>query len=421
MRRRHILIAAAIGLLLGSLSLTVVPERDGAAATTEHRPGFAGCSGIDDGVDDPGPAGADADGPAPTTSTTAPPRRPPARPSAADAGTEPDPDPPALPLDPPVPEEVPLPAPGAVDLPPEAAEGSAHAPAFAPSGAHLAFVVDAPGGDAHLWLAAAAQGWRGAPVPGVAGHVRAAVPDWSAAGLVLYELRAGAGPTRIYAARPGQAGTAVVPLSQLRGDIASPSSGPGGAFAFIHEGDLWRGSFAEATPRRLTASAGTEVSPAWGPTLAVERSGDLIAVDPDTRREQVLVDRPTRQIRPRWAQDTLVWFASTSSGWELHADADTPRVLARGVRLPQRSGPATSDDGAWAAAAFTDTTRGNVVTVRSVDGQDAVDFTSSDLHALGEPALSSATGRLLLAFTALPAADATHRALYVVDVTDQLP
>ena len=90
-------------------------------------------------------------------------------------------------------------------------------------------------------------------------------------------------------------------------------------------------------------------------------------------------------------------------------------MVATNVRLPQRSRPAVSPDGAWTA--FGSSIPSQNLYLKRIDGSEAVTL-KTKFVACGEPAFTQSGDRVLLAFTALPNEKADWRFLAVADVTE---
>ena len=180
---------------------------------------------------------------------------------------------------------------------------------------------------------------------------------------------------------------------------------------------------------RATSSSGAEVYPTFsldGQSVFYNRKVnmqlDIYTTNLATNEAKILVKGSGDQTRPVVTKNgDLVFFSATNSEgpWNIvatDANGGNKRVLASGIRLPYSSRPAVSPDGNWVAFSYDNPTKANSVYLAPVSGGSAKEI-KTEFRACGEPAIGVQDGRVLLAFTALPAGEADWRMLQVLDIS----
>jgi Tol biopolymer transport system component len=236
---------------------------------------------------------------------------------------------------------------------------------------------------------------------------------------------------RLYYWAPGRpAAVELLSAAQVAGDLSWPAvSSDGKHVAFVSDatgnGDVYVWNQQSNVVDSLMNSAFSEMAPRYNATsgrIGYSRKnlgGEDLFVWANGA-SSAWVGGNGDQTRPAWAGDHLVYFTNErgQDHWDIAVSASPTekRIVARDVRLPLRANPALSPDGVWVAYGLADPKRGDRIVLGRVDGSRQVEV-ATDLVACGEPALASAGGKLLLAYTALPSEGADWRQLQVLDVT----
>lgn len=313
-------------------------------------------------------------------------------------------------------------------------DGHAYNPVWSPDGGQLVVEVNRHQDEAQLWLVdlLGAERPRRVDPPGQRNPFSGApsvamAPTWHGEGF-LFEGTDPAGHFRLY--RAGErAVTAVIDDASLPGNLTFPSVSGDGTVAFVGDatgvGQLytWRDGALEQRTRTPVPEMFPWLS-ADGSLLVFSRkvgdTEDLFRLDLATGSEEVLAGGAGDQTRPVAAGASLLFFDGGRGGgrWDLIALAPdgTRRVLGRDVRLPLRARPAVSPDGRWVAFIHDGADRDDRVVLAAVDGSRRVEVLTGHVSC-GEPAIGVRDGRIWLAWTGLPAADAGWRRVAVEDVT----
>ncbi|TNE92299.1 MAG: hypothetical protein EP330_02230 [Deltaproteobacteria bacterium] len=323
--------------------------------------------------------------------------------------------------------------------------GHVENPVWNAAGDHLSFEVNPLGGNIDLFVSEVAGGsakaGRQITLPGggsgFGGAKRVAVnSSWHPSGFVVFEATNSSGVYRLYFAQPPAVTAAeLLPQTDEPGSLQYPSvAGNGSAVVFTTSnsgaGDIRIWEPNTGNRRSLTSTAGTEVFPAFSPDAAQvvftrKNNGgeDVFLVDVATGQESAVAGGSGDQTRPTFAMggNRVVYFskASGSESWDLvsvNSNGSDRKTLASNVKLPQRARPAVSPDGQWVAYAEEG---GTQVVLIKADGSSKVPI-QTDHSSVGEPALASNNGKLLLAYTGLINSDSDWRRLYVVDITGKI-
>ena len=325
-------------------------------------------------------------------------------------------------------------------------EGHAFHPVWSHDGRHLAFEVNRFAGDVELFIAGVTGDISDAAVKvslpasgsafgGSKGNV-AANPTWHKDGFALFEAANQGGKYRLYFVQPG-GGTPseFIPTTQMGGNLTFATiSADGQTAAFISDqtghGDVYALNTQNSAMTQLTSHDGTESFPMYkasGNELLFTRkkqdAEDAFSLSLSTYDEKLIGSGAGDQTRPIYAGNTLLYFSSERGlgTWDLIAIAPdgAKMTIGKSVKLPHRSRPAISPDGKWVAYVYDDPSKAGTLLLSRVDGSKTVRVPTS-FEACGEPALTQANGRTVLAFTALPASGADWRFLYLMDISGKL-
>lgn len=328
-------------------------------------------------------------------------------------------------------------------------EGEGHVmhPVFSLDGKYVAFEVNRLAGAVDLFMAEvngeiAKDGVRIALPGGTAfgGEDRvAANPAWHPQGIIVFEGSNQGGQYRLYYHQPsgGQAAE-MISTTEIPGHLTFPAvSLDGSMMALVAKetgnGDIRTRDTNSGKLAQVTDTQGSESFPLFSRdnaeilfTRKFSDTEDIFTTRLADAMEKQIVQGPGDQTRPAYAADDgrIVYFDGYrgEGQWDLmsvNADGGDAKKIARGVRLPHRGRPAVSKDGKWVAYSFDDPQKGDRIAISTVDGEKTVEIRTPHT-ACGEPALTEQNGRVLLAYTGLPAAGAEWRFLTIVDVTDQL-
>lgn len=325
-------------------------------------------------------------------------------------------------------------------------EGHAENPVWSLDGRYIAFEVNRFAGNTDMFVAeisgAMARDAKKVRLPGGGGGFGAGSQvtinaAWHPEGMVVLEGSNQGGQFRLYYANPA-VGTAdeMLPTSMVPGDLTFPAVSPNGAkLAFVSDqtgnGDIRVFDRASGAVTQLTSTEGSEMFPEYdangAQVLFTRKRNNTEAVyllDTRTNEEVTVSSGTGDRTRPTFAGDRVVYFSHDGDGesWNLVSTdlrGQGRQTLASGVRLPVRGRPAVSPDGRWVAYVSADPTQSSKVVLVRADGSSRVEV-PTEFVACGEPALTVANGRTLLAFTALPSADSAWRFLHVLDITGRI-
>ncbi len=323
-------------------------------------------------------------------------------------------------------------------------EGHAYNPMWSRDGKYLAFEVNQLAGDVEMFVSevtgAIAKDAVKVTLPGgttAYGGKNQVLENatWVKGNVAVFEGSNQGGQFRLYTYQPGGgAATELIPTTQVPGDLTFPHAADNNSLAFVSDatgaGDVRIRNPAGALSQITTTSA-PEVFPTWLPDateMAFSRktnnTEDLFEIIVATKAEATISGGGGDQTRPVYAAGKLLFFDDSRGDnvWDVvivDSPGATKRAMAKGIRLPLRSRPAVSPDGKYLAFTYDDPTKSGKVVVTALDGSASVDI-NTQFTACGEPALSFANGRYILAYTALPSANAAWRFLYVEDITDKL-
>jgi hypothetical protein len=322
------------------------------------------------------------------------------------------------------------------------ADGHAINPVWSLDGKFIAFEVNTYGGDGISMYFVPMQGANaGAPqkikLPGSSGPYSGQQvvmnASWHPQGLAVFEGSNAGGKFRLYFAQPGGAMAAeMLPNSQAPGNLQFPVVSPdGNLLAYISDqfgkGDVmvWNRSSNQIQQTTKTPDI-SEVFPFFHKSdgkILFMRKGSVATIH-EASPETTVAKGNGDQTRPVYAGDKVLYFTSErgEGKWDLaviNRDGTGKKVLAKDVKLPERSRPAVTGDGKYVAYVYADPTKDSAIRLQPIEGGAEVEV-KTEFTACGEPALGVQNGRYLLAFTALPSDNSDWRFLFVQDITDKL-
>jgi Tol biopolymer transport system component len=327
-------------------------------------------------------------------------------------------------------------------------EGHAETPVWSLDGNHIAFEVNRLSGDIEMFLAkvtgdvaADARALKlpggGASAYGSSGTVVTSA-TFHPQGFVVFEASNQGGDYRLfYGSVGGGSPQEFLKTSELSGKLTFPSvSADGSQMAFIASatgaGDIYVRASNNGAVTQHTKTPETESSPllsADGKRIVYSKKNngteDLYELVIASEAVTAVASGGGDQTRPTYAAGGAIVYFDGARGedlWDLAMVPSVgakPQTLARDVRLPTRARPAVSPDGKWVAFAHSDPARDDKIYVTSLDGETVKEI-ATGMKAAGDPAITVKEGRTLLAFTALPAAEAGWRTLVVLDITSKL-
>lgn len=325
-------------------------------------------------------------------------------------------------------------------------DGHAINPVWSLDGKHLAFEVNTYGGDGISMYFAEIAGVNAKNIqrvklPGGGGAYSSQQvvmnAAWHPDGLAVFEGSNSGGKFRLYFGQPGGAMAAeMLPTQKAPGNLQFPVVAPnGGLLGYISDqfgrGDVMIWDRNSEKISQVTKTPGTsEVFPTFnanGTKLLFVRKGtdaSVHEVDIASGDEVKIVADNGDQTRPVYAGDKILYFSSErgEGKWDLmvvNSDGTGKKVIAKEVKLPERSRPAVTADGKYVSYVYADPTKDTSLYIKPIAGGDEIVVTT-EFTACSEPAIGMNGSRYLLAFTALPSNDSDWRFLYVQDVSDKL-
>jgi Tol biopolymer transport system component len=324
--------------------------------------------------------------------------------------------------------------------------GHAQNPMWSVDGKHLAFEVNTFGGDGIDMYFADVNGDVAGKVqkvklPGSSGPYSGQQvvmnATWHPQGLAVFEGSNSGGKFRLYFAQPGGAMAAeMLDNSKAPGNLQFPVVAPNGnLLGYISDqtgdGDVMSWDRSSNTISQVTKTNGvSETFPyfaADGNTLLYMEKGDAASIheaDLSAGTTREVASGRGDQSRPIYAGDKVVYFTSErgEGNWDLavvNRDGSGKKVLAKGVKLPERARPAVTPDGRYVAFVYSDPTKHDSVRIVDLQTGKEIEIPTS-YTSCADPAITQQGGRVKLAYTALPSNDSDWRFLYVADVTDRL-
>lgn len=327
-------------------------------------------------------------------------------------------------------------------------DGSGHAvnPVWSLDGKHLAFEVNTYGGDGISMYFAEISGENAKNIqrirlPGSSGPYSSQQvvmnATWHPQGLAVFEGSNSGGKFRLYFAQPGGAMAAeMLSTQKAPGNLQFPVVSPNGnLLGYISDqfgrGDVMTWDRSSDQIKQVTKTPGdSEVFPFFnsdGSKILYVRKGtdaSVHEVNLSSGAESKVVADNGDQTRPVYAGSKVLYFSSErgEGKWDLisiNADGSGKKVLAKEIKLPERSRPAVSADGKYVSYVYSDPTKDSNVYLQPVTGGAEIKI-GTTFTACSEPAIGMAGGRYMLAFTALPSDDSDWRFLYVKDISDSL-
>ena len=286
-----------------------------------------------------------------------------------------------------------------------------------------------PQGSANLVKLNIATSSFGGPTGVVAGD-----PIWhpQQKGMLFFEASYTGSKTRIYMTRLSSPPRQLIEEATVGGDLSWGTLTPdGNSLLFTSDisggGDIYKFEIRGQQVVQLTSSDDSEMAPQMHPdgrlTYSHKNSGGEDIYILSDGNSQLIAGGDGDQTRPVWVNNEVVYFSNEQGGdtWDLRKvnSEGQMKKLAAEIRLPFRSSPSISSDKKWVAYGSVNPEKSDKIWFSRVDGSKTV-FYDTGLVACGEPSLIESDGRVLVAFTALPAEGSDWRKLHVRDVTDRL-
>ena len=334
----------------------------------------------------------------------------------------------------------------ATEIPVTSSNGHASNPVWSNDGAMLAFEVNDNAGKIDLFSVSMSgvdfqdikqiKASVGGASFGSGGSINAA-PVWLKRGgkwVVVFEHARKGVPNRIYSKDPIRPARPVIQTDKLGGDLSWPTlSKDFTKMYFISDatgaGDIYSYTLQGPERQKLETVVASDNFSEMAPVL--NDSGTLLYTRKHGNGEDVYVTAGGSdskwvggngdQTRPAWAENTVVFFSNERGVdlWDVVSSNKPSQktVLAKGVRLPMRAAPSISPDNQWVVYGMEDPKKSSSLWFSKLDGSKTISYKTEHI-ACGEPSLTESDGRILLAYTALPAEGSAWRKLHVVDVTD---
>ncbi len=322
--------------------------------------------------------------------------------------------------------------------------GHVQNPQWSDDGSYLAYEVNDLSDTVELFVVEVVSGSARTPreleVPGTGGGFAgggfAAAPHWAdkPQQMVIYEGSNAGGTVRLYYANPaGGAPNEILTSNQIGGNLGFPSmAADGSKLAFVSDsagrGDIF---IWELSNNAVTSIFPTD-APEHFPTFGDGASDRLVFTRKNGGTEDLFswngsTTPPLKggngdQTRPTLVGEKVVYFTSERGDghWDIAVTSSEPggkrSIIARDVKLPSRGTPAVTPDGRSVAWVSADPSQSHQVSFTRLDGSSTSTL-DTGLVSAGEPAVTTASGKVWLAFTALPSAGSDWRKLHVVDVT----
>jgi Tol biopolymer transport system component len=320
-------------------------------------------------------------------------------------------------------------------------------PQWSFDGSWMAFEVNNNSDKVDLYVVKVQNGAPSAPtkvtIPGSSssfsgGGGFAANPTWHPKqAILIFEAANSGGQTRLYYLNPGAASPAeYLNSSQAPGNLAWPAISPDGMTVTFTTSASGAGDvmlFSQQTNKVSPAFPSTkepENAPKFAPdgkTVVFSRKNygteDVFSMAPGATAA-VPVKGATGngdQTRPRVAGSNVVYFTGErgEDHWDIGivplAGGDR-RILAKDIRLPQRSAPNIASDGLAVLYGSSEPAKDGSVYIAKLDGSGITEI-KTGLAAVGDPAMVVAGGKTYLSFTALPSSGSDWRQLHVIDIT----
>ncbi len=326
--------------------------------------------------------------------------------------------------------------------------GHASNPQFSIDGNWLAFEVNNNADKVELYVVKLTSGNPSAPqkvvLPGgsssfTAAGVYAANPNWHPGKALIFEAANPGGQTRLYYLQPGGSSAAeYLSASQAPGSLAWPAIAPDGqSLAFTSsntgKGDVYVFSQSQNKVYNTFSSGEPENAPRFATdskslVFSKKNQGteDLFMHTLGTTTQTPLKGGNGDQTRPRFNATEVIYFTNERGDehWDIAAVPPVPggerRIVAKDIRLPQRSQPSLTPDGTSVVYTSSAPAQDTWIFVSKLDGSGTKQIASGGLTAVGDPVVVTAGGRTYLSFTALPPSGSDWRQLHVLDITGQI-
>jgi Tol biopolymer transport system component len=324
--------------------------------------------------------------------------------------------------------------------------GHASNPQWSPDGGWVAFEVNNNADKVDLYVVKVQNGNPAQPqklvIPGGSSSFNAtgsyvANPNWHPKGPVIFEGANSGGKTRLYYLMPGGSSPAeYLSIAQAPGSLSWPAISPDGAWlAFTTDaaghGDIQQFNTSANKVSATFPSDLPENAPRYsndGKTIVFSRKNqgteDLFTWAQGSNTQTPLKGGNGDQSRPRYAVNDIVYFTNERGDdrWDIAvipSAGGERRVIAKDIRLPLRSQPSlTPNKDAVVYGSSSPAQDSKVFVTKLADG--STKEINTGFTAVGDPVVTSANGRVFLAFTALPTSGSDWRQLHVMDVTGQL-
>jgi hypothetical protein len=314
-------------------------------------------------------------------------------------------------------------------------EGHAENPLFSPDGEHISYEVNQLKDNRRLVIGSLKKGSMHKHVTPVLSAASAfggadqvhADSAWHPTGQLIFSGSISKGDYRLYLV-PAKGGTPVslVDLKTAPGNLTFPTMTADGQTMYFVSSDTGKGDiyrYDDGIVKPLVESPQTETYPSprlLGGLVYTRRDGNSNNVYEQSRGGEVkpvaLGDQ--HYSRGVTAGSDVLLFEDDETASMIAYGFSGKRVIAEHIRLPTRSRPPVSFDGAWTAWTM-DQAGARYVMLARIDGSKQIKLLVEQ-SALGDPVFGRHGDRTLLAFTGIQDGGADWHRVSIADITDVL-